>query len=281
MKIPRIQPFRYAILFLWGAMTLTGYGKASDDFEIELSERETLSMVRIEPGVLLIPEEGAQSDMQLNEDGEFIVTFDEEKELRKEVPIDDGYWLGATPVTQGQWKAVMGSNPSHFQVNSRNLPVENVSWEEVMEFCRKMTERERSEGRLPEGYVYTLPSEKQWEYAARAGTTTRWWFGNSESDLSDHAWYEANSRGRTRAVGRKSANPWGLYDVHGNVWEWTRSGARVNPEDFEATDDTFRVIRGGCFGSAAGFTSSDMHIGHTPDRRSNSIGFRLVLVASP
>src|SRR5690606_12580790 len=107
------------------------------------------------------------------------------------VRLTRGYWLGKTPVTQGQWQALMGNNPSHFK--GANLPVERVSWDEAMAFCRRLTERERAAGRLPAGYAYTLASEAQWEYAARAGTTTRWSFGNNEGALGQYAWFDGNS----------------------------------------------------------------------------------------
>lgn len=275
-----VKSFLCTTLFFVGAMILTGCGKTVGDIELELPEGETLTMVWIEPGAFLINKDGPQSEVHLTDDGEFTVTFSDDKGPQTEVLIPEGYWLGATPVTQGQWEAIMGRNPSHFQSSGQNAPVENVSWDEAMEFCRKLTERERRAGRLPEGYAYTLPSEEQWEYAARAGTTTRWWFGNSESDLRRHAWYDANSDGRTHAVGQKGANPWGLYDVHGNVWEWTRSSPRTGFEDSD-TDTSMRALRGGCFGSSAGFTSSDFFIGHPPDHRGISLGFRLALVPSP
>jgi hypothetical protein len=123
------------------------------------------------------------------------------------------FWLAKTEVTQAQWEAVMGSNPSHFK--GGQLPVERVSWNDAMEFCRKLTERERQAGRLPTGTIYTLPTEAQWEYACRAGTT-----GDHAGEVDAMAWYDKNSGNTTHAVGTKQANAWGLHDMHGNVWEW-------------------------------------------------------------
>ena len=107
----------------------------------------------------------------------------------------------------------MGSNPSRFK--GSNLPVEQVSWNDAMVFCRKFTERERAAGRLPKGYVYTLPTEAQWEYARRAGTT-----GAYAGDLNAMGWHSGNAGKKTHSASQKQPNAWGLYDMHGNVWEW-------------------------------------------------------------
>ena len=133
--------------------------------------------------------------------------------------------MGKYEVTQAQYQAVMGTNPSKFKGD--DLPVERVSWSDATNFCAKLTANEKAAGRLPEGYAYTLPTEAQWEYACRAGTTTAL---NSGKDLSDKeecsemdevGWYNYN-RGDsyTYPVGQKQPNAWGLYDMHGNVWEW-------------------------------------------------------------
>jgi formylglycine-generating enzyme required for sulfatase activity len=128
------------------------------------------------------------------------------------VTISKPFFLGATEVTQAQWSVVMGGNPSKFKGDK--LPVENVSWDDAMAFCKKLTERERTAGRLPAGYIYTLPTEAQWEYACRAGT-----IGRYAGDLDAMAWYDENSSRKTHPVGSKKANGWGLSDMHGNVWE--------------------------------------------------------------
>ena len=148
-----------------------------------------------------------------------------------EVTLTQDFWLGKTEVTQLQWEAIMENNPSSFK--GENHPVETVTWYVVMEFCRKLTERERAAGRLDEGHEYTLPTEAQWEYACRAGTTTRFSFGDDPeySQLGDYGWFSenpltgssGNSLNRTHDVGGKLANPWGLYDMHGNVWEWSKA----------------------------------------------------------
>jgi len=120
------------------------------------------------------------------------------------------FLLGKYPVTQEQWQAVMGTNPSKFKGNKR--PVEMVSWDMAREFCQKLSQKT--------GRNFRLPSEAEWEYACRAGTTTEYFFGDDEDDLDDYAWFEDNSNEQTHDVGGKKPNPWGLYDILGNVWEW-------------------------------------------------------------
>jgi len=192
------------------------------------------------------------------------------------VSLSSGYWLGATEVTQGQWQSVMGSNPSSFK--GSNLPVEQVSWEDAMEFCRKLTERERAAGRLAEGLSYTLPTESQWEYACRAGTS-----GEYAGDLDAMGWYDKNSgRRQTHPVGIKRANGWGLYDMHGNVWEWCSdwygsypSGSVTDPTG--ANTGSSRVCRGGCWGDSARRCRSASRSSGLPGGRSRYLGFRLAL----
>ncbi len=156
-----------------------------------------------------------------------------------------GYHLGATEVTQGQWRALMGSNPSNFEGSDR-LPVETVSWEDAMEFCRKLTARERSAGRLPAGYAYVLPTEAEWEHACRAGTE-----GDYAGDLDAMGWYDENSGGKTHRAGGKKPNAWGFYDMHGNVWEWCWTGIRQLRRALGRAirqvprTGSYRVVRGG------------------------------------
>ena len=135
------------------------------------------------------------------------------------VTIEESYYLGKYEVTQEQWREVMGSNPSYFKGD--DLPVEKVSWTDAQMFIQKLNEMEGTN-------IYRLQSEAEWEYACFAGTTTRYYFGDDESRLGDYAWYLDNLDGQTHPVGQKKPNPWGLYDMHGNVWEWCQDEYHSN-----------------------------------------------------
>ena len=193
------------------------------------------------------------------------------------VTITRAFWLGKTEVTQGQWEALMGRNPSNFKGADR--PVEQVSWNDAMEFCRKLTEREHLAGRLPEGFEYTLPTEAQWEYACRAGTTGEYGGGGN---LGDMGWYSQNSGNTTHPVGQKQANAWGLYDMHGNVWEWCLdwygnypSGSVRDP--MGTASGSRRVGRGGSWDYGSLNCRSTVRVGHDPGDRYFDLGFRLAL----
>lgn len=162
-----------------------------------------------------------------------------------EVTLSKSFSLGIHEVTQSQYERVMGNNPSGFK--GANNPVEQVSWEDAVEFCRKLSElpAEKAAGR-----VYRLPTEAEWEYACRAGTTTKYSFGDDDSELGNYAWFKGNSGNTSHPVGGKKPNAWGLYDMHGNVWEWCQdwygdypSGTVTDP--MGATSGSYRVNRGG------------------------------------
>ena len=167
------------------------------------------------------------------------------------VTISRGYWLGKYEVTQGEYLAVMGSNPSYFTGNP-NSPVETVSWYDATDYCTKLTQRERAAGRIATNCVYRLPTEAEWEYGCRAWTSTRFSYGDDPgyTELTKYAWYSDNSSGETHPVGQKLPNPWGLYDMHGNVWEWCQDwldlylgGIAVDPQG--RSTGSARVTRGG------------------------------------
>ena len=137
--------------------------------------------------------------------------------MKHRVSLSRDFWLGKYEVTQRQFEEVMGKNPSHFK-DDPNGPVEKVSYFDTVAYCSAITQRERASGRLPADYEYRLPSEAEWEYACRAGTTNHFSFGDAVAD--QYAWTSENCEGRPHPVGQKRPNPWGLHDIHGNVWEW-------------------------------------------------------------
>ncbi len=198
----------------------------------------------------------------------------------RDVTLTHPYYLGVFEVTQEQYQRVMGKNPSSFK--SVKNPVENVSWDDAVSFCKKLSElpAEKSAGR-----VYRLPTEAEWEYACRAGTTTDYSFDDAESQLDDYAWYSKNSGAATHAVGLKKPNAFGLYDMHGNVWEWCQdwlgdypSGALIDPRG--PSGGTGRVNRGGGWILGAAYCRSASRPPRGPTSRANCFGFRLALSPS-
>jgi len=189
-----------------------------------------------------------------------------------EVELTRGFWLGETPVTQSLWQAVMGSNPSRFQGGDR--PVEKVSWDDCQQFLS------RANGTLPRLQV-RLPTEAEWEYACRAGTTGATWLGaNSAAALNRIAWYLENSGGQTQPVKRKESNPWGLHDMLGNVWEWCSDfnagyGSQRAVDPAGPASGTERVCRGGTWIFGAGLARSAYRFAFDPGFRDDILGFRL------
>jgi formylglycine-generating enzyme required for sulfatase activity len=186
----------------------------------------------------------------------------DEDEVR--VTLTRGFWLGKYELTEGEWQQVMGTTPwtgRHNAKEGEGYPATCVNWNDALQFCHKLTETERRTGRLPANWRYTLPTEAQWEYACRAGTTTRFSFGRSKWDLTDYAWFKENSWDFgdrfPHQVGGKLPNPWGLYDIHGNVAEWCRDGYRMDKNGYPVRKggndpelspaDGWAVYRGGNF----------------------------------
>ncbi|MDJ0837580.1 MAG: formylglycine-generating enzyme family protein [Acidobacteriota bacterium] len=200
------------------------------------------------------------------------------------VTISKRFAIGKYEVTQAQYGAVMKKNPSFFKGRSSDHPVENVSWEDAMAFCRALTRLDRDRGLLPEGYEYNLPTEAQWEYAARAGSTTRFCFGDDEADLNDYAWHGEKWEEGHRPIGGRKPNAWGLYDMHGNVWEWCRDW--YSDEQRQLIDPLGpdrglrRVVRGGSWSDPARICRSANRFRGESDRRGWVLGFRVVVVES-
>jgi formylglycine-generating enzyme required for sulfatase activity len=203
-------------------------------------------------------------------------------EFQHEVEITRPFYLGAFEVTQEQYETVMKKNPSRFTRKNGggpDHPVDNVSWENAVAFCNALSglEEERKAGR-----VYRLPTEAEWEYACRAGTTTAYCFGDDPGKLGEYAWYSANADGRTHEVGTKKPNAWGLYDMHGNAWEWCadwhdadyyRTGPRQDPAGPDK--GARRVLRGGSYSNGADLCRSASREKRTPTEASDTFGFRV------
>jgi formylglycine-generating enzyme required for sulfatase activity len=196
-----------------------------------------------------------------------------------EVRIRRPFYLGVFEVTNAEWKEVMGSVPSNWKDD--NSPVERVSLDDVEQFCEKLSARpaEKAAGR-----VYRLPTEAEWEYACRAGTATRFSFGDNESALGEHAWFTANSGEQTSPVGQKEANPWGLHDMYGNVWEWCgdwyepySTDVAIDPKG--SVDGTYRVGRGGSWSNSAANCRSANRYKLDSSYRYRILGFRLAISA--
>ena len=195
------------------------------------------------------------------------------------VTLTQSFWIGATGVTQTQYEAIMGANPSRFK--GPDFPVDTVNWDESREFCRKLTERERAAGRLPAGFAYTLPTEAQREYACRAGTG-----GPFAGEVNAISWYSGNSDEQPHAVARKQPNAWGLYDMQGNLWEWCLDWYGNYPRT-DVTDPTgpakgdSRVYRGGAWFHSADLCRAAYRYKMEPAYRGSLLGFRIVLVRVP
>jgi formylglycine-generating enzyme required for sulfatase activity len=179
-------------------------------------------------------------------------------ERRELVRISSAFYLGKYPVTQAQWEVVMGKNPSTFK-EDKNCPVESVTFEEVEHFIRKLNAQKDSA-------CYRLPTEAEWEYACRAGSTTAYCFGDDEGQLEQYAWYKKNANKTTHPVGKLKPNAWGLYDMHGNVWEWVQ----------DKYSETEQVDRGGCWKFDADSCRSGKRGHLRPEHPADDTGFRLL-----
>jgi len=204
-------------------------------------------------------------------------------ETQHEVTLTKGFYMQATEVTQGQWQSVMGTRPwsgKKYVGDSANNPTVYISWNDCQEFIRRLNQKERTN-------KYRLPTEAEWEYACRAGSTTRFHFGESDSILGDYAWYKNNAwdvgEKYARTVAQKQPNAWGLYDMHGNVWEWCQdwyeyeknypTGHITDPKG--PSSGKSRVFRGGGWFSYAWDCRSAYRDWYSPDFRVNYIGFRV------
>jgi formylglycine-generating enzyme required for sulfatase activity len=228
---------------------------------IDLGGGVTMAFVLIRPGSFLM---GSEEN-----------TGGEDESPVHPVTLTQPFYLGRFEVTQEQWAQVMDDNPSGF--TGPKLPVDSVSWDDCQRFLAKLAERT--------GRKFALPTEAQWEYACRAGTTTRWSFGDNDAVAGDHGWIAGNSGGGTYPVGGKKPNPWGLYDMYGNVWEWCAdwyakhaypAGAVTDPTG-PATGAS-RVLRGGGWGVDPDNARSACRNCAGPESGHNGTGFRCVML---
>ena len=237
---------------------------------VELAPGVPLDMVWIEPGVFTM---GSPLDEPGRND-------DEGPQL--EVRLTQGFYLSQCEITQRQWTAVTGERPwSRYADELKeepDRPAVYISWEDVQEFIAALNA-------AAGGPVYRLPTEAEWEYAGRAGTKTPWSFGTAQKELDLHAWWTDNisltGQMAAQPVGLKVPNPWGLYDMHGNVWEWVGDWLGAYPEGPQTdpqgpTEGTARVFRGGSFKDAASLSRSAQRCWNAPDQRFSHVGVRLV-----
>ncbi len=201
-----------------------------------------------------------------------------------QVTLTRGFWMGVREVTQAEYQAIMNTNPSLF-VGDPQRPVEKVRHRDAREYCARLTQQHQAEGRLPEHHAYRLPTEAEWEYACRAGTSTRFSHGNDPElrQLEEYAWFNGNSNSSTHPVGTRKPNPWGLYDTQGNVLEWCLDGSTSELPgntvvDYQApAEGILRIARGGSWLYDAKACRSANRDSYSESTRSSDLGFRIVL----
>ena len=244
------------------ASAVVDAGKTAQIYKLLSSSRKAFEpeMVTVEGGTFTMGCTSEQSDCENDEKPTHRVTL-------------SSFQMGKYEVTQAQWRAVMGSNPSHFS-GCDDCPVENVSWNDAQAYITKLNQQT--------GKKYRLPTEAEWEYAARGGNKSKGYKYAGGNDIGSVAWYSSNSSSKTRAVGQKQANELGIYDMSGNVWEWCEdwygdysSSAQTNPKGPQ--NGSYRVLRGGSWYYDARYCRVSYRFIISPDGRSISYGFRLVL----
>lgn len=200
------------------------------------------------------------------------------------VELTQSFWMAKTEVTQAQYKKLMDETPSELDEKSFH-PADGVNWKDAVAYCEKLTRLARAADSLPEGYVYALPTEAQWEYACRAGTD-----GDYAGDVEAMAWHKGNSEQQTHPVAQKEANAWGLHDMHGNVWEWcqdvfdrefyTKEAATAS-DPVNVERGPYRTLRGGAWLFNTSQCRSSFRFGDSPGSGFSYIGFRVCLVEGP
>ena len=233
------------------------------DYPDQLAANAGIKLVRLPAGSFTMGSPDGEAGRQADEGPPTRVT------------LTHDFYLGATAVTQGQYRAVTGSNPSEFKGDS--FPVDSVSWEDAMAFCKKLTDRERAAGRLPPGWLFSLPTEAQWEYASRAGST-----GANPDGLAAMVWHDQDNGKIAHPVGRNQPNAWGLYDLHGDIMEWCYDwygpypGGEVT-DPAGPTNGERAVLRGGGLWAGPNCRSA-FRDNHSTGFQDNYLGFRLALL---
>ena len=267
--------FRMSLVAAAFAALLVGYAYSNQDKpdacpeqERKAGERMALTIKGVEYAFRWCPAGTFMMGSPASEEGRY------DNESQHHVTLSRGFWLLETEVTQKMWKGMMENNPSSFKGDK--LPVEKVSWNDCQEYIKKLNDL----GAVPKGFRLSLPTEAQWEYACRAGTTTPFHFGDTLN--KDQANF-SGKLGKTSEVGSYPANAWGLHDMHGNVWEWCLdwygdypNGAVTDPAG--ATSGSSRVFRGGYWSDDAEFCRSAIRWSNEPSRWNNYLGLRVSLV---
>ena len=222
----------------------------------------SIDMVHIKKGTFMMGEGKNQKKVTIENDfeiGKYPVTVAEYMHFVKDVKDHYPEWL-----EEGSEYHIEIGTSDHYKemknLQNPNAPIVGISWHDATAYCKWLSEKRKEE--------FRLPTEKEWEYAARAETTTKWSFGDDEKELGEYAWYSKNSDGTIHEVGKKKPNPWGLYDMHGNVWEWC--------EDWYDKDKKYKVLRGGSWYYLAVFTRSAVRNWVNPTDRDSGRGFRLL-----
>jgi formylglycine-generating enzyme required for sulfatase activity len=249
-----------ALFLLWApGLVSTGSEPNPKEIIVQINQKVSMKLALIPAGKFTMGSPDGEKDRSGNEGPQ------------REVTISNPFYMGVYEVTQEQYEQVMGKNPSSFK-GAQN-PVESVSWDEAVEFCTKLSQKT--------GKTVRLPTEAEWEYACRAGSKTRFSYGDDDDKLGDYAWYAKNSDSKTHAVGQRKPNDWGLYDMHGNVFErcagwFADSYASAKNQDPQGPDSgTFRVLRGGGWSNYPQYCRSAYRVRIAPGDLGRSIGFRV------
>ena len=242
--------------FCEGKVKMQGGVQEQEMMTVQLPGGVPLELMRVEAGSFII---GSPEDEPMRKSSE----------TQRNVTISHDFWLGKYAVTQAQWQAVMGGNPSKFNYGG-DYPVEYVNAEDAMAFCEQLNQS----GLAPNGFRFDLPTEEQWEYAARGGRRSQGFVYSGSNNLHEVAWYDENSDGKPHPVGEKAPNELGLFDMSGNVNEWCRDRK-------EGALGPMRLLKGGAWRRNARFCRSASRNWIMPSFRAGYLGFRLPLVRVP